>query len=718
MLKRLRKKLTERNREHARRLAAALCGLAVLAVMTAPAWADTGAQSFNDGQDHPVNDNIVANNITGLDVSGAGTQATMNGWAITVSGSGYGAHAASGGAISMTNTTVTTSGGTSYGLFAEDAGSTVTTTGGSVTTNGNFSYGLVSFRNGSTINLTNTSVTTSGILSIGVYAVNHGAVSLTNGSITTTGLGSHGAYAFLGSITLTNTAVNASGYGLFASAGTINAAVNGQDISGAGGLLAVDNGGAVNLTATGGSRLYGAAYLNGGTVNLTLGNSAWTMPGDSRLTTLTLNNGSVAFLPPSAGAYKTLTLGTIAGSGGSFYLNANVAADKGDSITVTASAGGSNNLYVRDWGGTPGDLHKTVKLTTITGASNATFGGGGDVGAWRYGVAQGSALSSAYTYGGSAAGGSDYYLYNTFSPSTPVRTAMGDSAAGKVMWYGEMNEIKKRLGELRLGTQTSDDFWVRTYADKFNVRPDGGDSFDQTVRGIELGRDNQQTFADGKKHTGFLVGAGKADNTFAGGGSGDIDSVYAGAYGSWLRDDGSYFDLIGKYNRFSHSFNSPVFGGGSDSGSYKNNGFGLSTEIGRRFERGNGIYVQPEAELSALWSGNASYISANGLAIQVPSDNSLQLRLGCTIGRKWQKSDGGSRQLYGKVSWINEFRGNSRTVVDQAAFDSSLKGNQWVTGLGFVEDAGNCQLYMDVEKSWGNAVSKTWGANLGCRWKF
>jgi outer membrane autotransporter protein len=230
---------------------------------------------------------------------------------------------------------------------------------------------------------------------------------------------------------------------------------------------------------------------------------------------------------------------------------------------------------------------------------------------------------------------------------------------------------------------------------------------------MEIGKDNPQRFAGGKRYTGFLIGYGKADNTFDSGSNGTTESVYLGAYASWMKNDGTYFDLIGKYNRFNVRFATA-----SDRGSYYSNGLGLSAEIGKRFERGKGFFVEPAAELSAMWGSNASYTTANGLTVEMPASTSLQLRLGLTAGRKWQGTGGTSRQFYGKVSWVNEFNGDSTTRVDGAAFTSSLKGSQWVAGVGFIADSTNHQIFIDVEKSWGSTVSKDWGVNFGCRWKY
>jgi outer membrane autotransporter protein len=290
---------------------------------------------------------------------------------------------------------------------------------------------------------------------------------------------------------------------------------------------------------------------------------------------------------------------------------------------------------------------------------------------------------------------------------------MGQTVSTTTLWYGEMNEIRKRMGELRMGSQSADDLWARAYSSRFTVSPAGAKGFRQRMSGLEIGKDNPQSFSGGKKYTGFLLGYGKADNTFDGGSGGTTESGYLGAYASWVRDNGAYFDLIGKYNRFS-----PRFWTANDRGSYDGSGLGLSAEIGKRFERGDGFFVEPAAELSAMWMNRAAYTTANGLAVEVPAATSLQLRLGLTGGRKWQGADGAGRQLYGKVAWVNEYKGDSTTRVDEATFESSVKGHQWVAGFGFVYDSGKHQLYIDAEKSRGTTVSKDWGVNAGCRWKF
>jgi outer membrane autotransporter barrel domain len=566
---------------------------------------------------------------------------------------------------------------------------------------------------------------TGGTHGIGLYGGSGNSASVSGGTVSggTAGIGLY--YGTSNSVSVAGGLVNGV-YGIYVSGGTntvnvagglVSGGSDGIYVSGGTNTVNVSGGTVIGVTITGDSNALNV--YSGGTVDLVAGDSLEGTTTDSGFIGLTgssgtytiddlvLSGGTVAFAA-GATAARTLALTTLSGTTGTFSLYSNRTEDYGDLITVSGTASGSYSLYVTDTGRTASDLHATYEVVDLASGSGATFSGYGDIGAYRYAVASGLSLSSTY----SGLNSEDYYLYNTFAPSAASRAVMGLTADNTVVWYGEMNEIKKRMGDLRMGKQSSDDFWARTYADKYSVQPGGGYAYSQLVRGAEIGKDNPQAFKGGKKYTGFVLGAGKAENTYSAGGSGTTDSKYAGAYASWLKDDGSYVDVIGKYNWFSHRFQTA-----SDSGSYDNRGLGLSAEIGKRFDKGNGVYLQPEAELASLWAGSASYTTTNGMTVESPSTRSLQLRLGVTAGRTWQDGDGAKRQFYGKVSWVNEFAGDSTVSVDSAAFDSSLKGHQWVTGLGFVEDAGHYQLYMDVEKSWGNTVSKKWGVNLGYRWK-
>ena len=720
MLKKLKKKLQQRRSNSLRRLTAAL-GTAVVLALPGPAAAFDINDTFSGDS---IGDNGLYNtsSVSTVTITGTGTVTGTAGCGIvnrgtittltnsgTVTGTVAGIYNDSGTITALTNSG--TIAGTNYAIYNQGTIGAIYNTGTISGDNGIYNTSSVS-----TVTITGTGTVTG---TAGCGIVNRGTITTLTNSGTISGTGTNGfGIENQGTITTLNNSGTIAGtnYAIY-NQGTIGAIYNTGTISSNGYCIYVDDNSSADVVSESGGTLLGATYVSasGGTLNLTLNNgSTWTNTGDSSLTNLTLGGGAVRFAAPSANTYHSITIKNALTGSGAFYLNSNLASGLADCLVVDGTASGSYQLVVSNTGGAV-KSNPAVKVVDIASgaASSATFSGGTDVGAYRYSIAQGTAISS---YSG-VNGLEDYYYYSS-GPSTPAQAAIAENSGTVVAWYGELNEIKKRLGDLRMGAQTSDDLWARIYADKYSVLPGGGNAYNQIMRGVEIGRDNPQSYKGGKKYTGFLLGYGKADTTYSGGGSGKADSNYVGAYASWLKDDGAYLDLIGKYNWLRHDFTTPVLGGTEDSGLYRNQALGLSLEFGKHIERGNGVFIEPQIELASLWSKGASYTTTQGLAVDVPSARSLQLRIGCAAGQKWTDRDGASRQVYGKVSWVNEYAGDSTTRVDTASFDSSLKGHQWVTGIGFVEDTKRYQLYLDVEKSWGSDTSKEWGMNTGMRWKF
>ena len=61
------------------------------------------------------------------------------------------------------------------------------------------------------------------------------------------------------------------------------------------------------------------------------------------------------------------------------------------------------------------------------------------------------------------------------------------------MWYGQLTDLRKRLGEVRYGTQTG--LWVRGFADKSRLDGLGGTSFTQNMFGGSIGYDTLASVA-------------------------------------------------------------------------------------------------------------------------------------------------------------------------------------------------------------------------------
>jgi hypothetical protein len=322
----------------------------------------------------------------GLFVNGAGSSLTATDVSVTTSGGigpAFGAPAigayngsaspgdATGGLMTLTDTTVTTTGVGAIGLETNNGGVT-NISGGSVTTAGQDAHALLVTGSGSQSNLSGAgSFATTGAGAIGLYATLGGAISTTGSTTTTvttsggvspaTGLGAYGVNADgagssikLGSATVTTSGAGATG--LFASdrassgaAGTITATgtLSVQTKNASASAVALQGNGAT-ITATGGGTISAA------------GNAIAFMGGTGQTATFdnfTIGNlsGDLVFADPSIATLNFNS--TTANAGSNNLLNATA----GSAFTLNASASMLTGAIRTDAAST-----STVNLTNNT----------------------------------------------------------------------------------------------------------------------------------------------------------------------------------------------------------------------------------------------------------------------------------------------------------------------------------------------------------------
>ena len=188
-------------------------------------------------------------------------------------------------------------------------------------------------------------------------------------------------------------------------------------------------------------------------------------------------------------------------------------------------------------------------------------------------------------------------------------------------WRQENNDMNKRLGEVR-ASEGSQGIWARMargqskygaqgIKNQYNYYQLGYDSKisdDWILGGAFTYTDGDSSYTNGSgtnKHTGFAV------------------------YGSNLRDDGSFIDLIAKYAHMKNDFD---VNGGVGSGDYSTNGLSFSAEYGKRFHQ-EGYWIEPQAELTYGRVSSADFTTKNGASVHQDSMDSLVGRLGFSLGK-------------------------------------------------------------------------------------
>lgn len=175
-------------------------GARLLASDTAVQAGGDGALADQGGYIRLTGGSVAGSN--GLRATGAGSLIEASGTAISATS---GARAENGASLSLANLSMATQGTLAVGLTTIGQGSTATGDGLAITTQGMYGYG-VNANAGTAVTLSQTSIATTGDVAYGLLALGSGStIAAGNGStITTTGANALGAFARGGSITLSN----------------------------------------------------------------------------------------------------------------------------------------------------------------------------------------------------------------------------------------------------------------------------------------------------------------------------------------------------------------------------------------------------------------------------------------------------------------------------------------------------------------------------------
>lgn len=273
-------------------------------------------------------------------------------------------------------------------------------------------------------------------------------------------------------------------------------------------------------------------------------------------------------------------------------------------------------------------------------------------------------------------------------------------------WRQENNDMNKRLGEVR-ASEGSQGIWARMargqskygaqgIKNQYNYYQLGYDSKisdDWILGGAFTYTDGDSSYTNGSgtnKHTGFAV------------------------YGSNLRDDGSFIDLIAKYAHMKNDFD---VNGGVGSGDYSTNGFSFSAEYGKRFQQ-EGYWIEPQAELTYGRVSSADFTTKRGAKVHQDSMDSLVGRLGFSLGKDIKQGN-----VYVRASYLYDFQGDTSVTMSKGGaattFKTDLGGGWWEFGVGTNLDLGHdTHFYLDVETTAGGDVDTPWQWNAGVRYSF
>lgn len=528
--------------------------------------------------------------------------------------------------------------------------------------------------------------------------------------------------------------------------------------------------------------------LLGGTIHLTLGGenstrtepepAQWNVTDDSVLTSLSMNSAVLNLawrdaadaLTYKSVAVKEFGTNSVQGGSGDLYFNIDLETeaegtlDQLEAENVSGTYTGHVNfdnpkdlegkLYTENY-----LIHQEAGSMQVNNPDGKSMSGDGMMSKWswkfRPADLQGTALTEddLLKLGNTSEGEGDWILVRDTSsgsgegggetpPESEQIKNLGSSVAQAIGWLSEKNDLRRRLGEVRYGSQTG--AWAKVFTRQDRADGFAYNGFKQNSTGVHIGYD---TFASKSESSSWLVGAtlryARADQEgieTAYGGDGKTNEYSGKLYATWMHEKGSYLDAlvqVGYYDQEIRGRNNS--GTGSFDADYHNIGMGASVEIGHMFTLSNGAddrrwfnhwFIEPQLELSYFYVKGQNFKTSTGLKVEQGDADFLTGRAGLVIGKKFNYGtvDDLDRRYFqiGLIGGINhEFLGDQEirfvgTDGTSAKVDGhGLGGTSFYYGLtADWQVANRIRIYAELDAEEGEHYTKDYGFNIGLKYAF
>ncbi len=445
------------------------------------------------------------------------------------------------------------------------------------------------------------------------------------------------------------------------------------------------------------------SIVTGMTLDLSNG-ATWNVTGRSFVNTLNVNEGIIAFDADDADDADDAHVDVDAGSGSVILTEKGKTADDyNDAAGLTKVA---ERLGVKDEAITAkvvmaeGDIKgETTGVVTFVDPAKDEKNDEG---------AEDSDISA--TAEGDVNDNADNYWHGVVKEVTEkVNTknqAIGEAGISlKLHWRAHMNDMNKRMGELR-NAEGEHGVWARMVRGESEYK-----NTKAQYNQYQLGYDEKLS-VDKRWTVGAAVTFAEGDANYGQGSTDDKSTAFA-IYGSKLNNDGTFVDLIARYAHLESDLDDV----NSGKGDYATNGMSVSAEFGKRIQQGNGLWIEPQAELTYGTIDSAEY-KLGTKTVEVGDMDSLIGRVGFRIGKDLDQGN-----VYARASYLYDFDGETENVfsnaTDSRTIAEDLGGGWWEVGVGAnINLSKAAYVYADVEKTFGGEVDTNWQWNLGVRYSF
>lgn len=295
--------------------------------------------------------------------------------------------------------------------------------------------------------------------------------------------------------------------------------------------------------------------------------------------------------------------------------------------------------------------------------------------------------------------------YQSAGPNTLLQSTLGLATSTPLLLNRlMMSDVRKRLGDVRSSEGTYG-AWARYDGGRMS----GESNLETDFSTIEVGFDTKALMPSIMLGAAFNWTESDADYQR---GTADMTAYGMSLYGTWLGDNGSFVDIVGRVAKADTDLNVDA----AHKGSLDNTVWSLSGEVGHRFDVLSNAYVEPQIEL-AYTHVDGEQFTLSTANYDIDSVDSLLGRAGIAVGIKFPESRG---DAYVKLSAVHEFLGDARIhgQVDNRANVYEFDGKDtWVEiGAGSsYRVMKNAYVYADLERTAGGRIDEDWRLTAGAR---
>ena len=283
-----------------------------------------------------------------------------------------------------------------------------------------------------------------------------------------------------------------------------------------------------------------------------------------------------------------------------------------------------------------------------------------------------------------------------------------------VAWRAELNDLYKRMGDLR-ATPYKSGAWVRYNGGK--LKWSDGD-LENNFNMIQVGIDTMPNDSNIRFGTAFSYTTGDADFD---GGSADLDTYSLAMYGTWMGEEGQYIDVIGRLASMKNdaSARSLTGQGQAYEGKMDNIGLSLSAEAGWRLAMPYNLFIEPQVEATYSYIDSDSF-EYGDRKYELQSTDSFIARAGFMAGIQCPGNKG---NVYIRASVVHDFLGETDVTVSNASMTRTVTndfGGTWGEfGIGAnLSVTDSTYVYADVEHTAGGEIEEPWRVTLGVRYSW